>query len=234
VWAYWSILSVGSRACRGVLYHSIASMTADHRIRILTIDDHPLLREGIGAIIGAQSDMHLVGEAASGQDGIRMYRQVKPDITLMDVRLPDMNGIDALIAIRSEYKNARIIILSTSQGDVEIHRAIHAGAGGFLLKSMPPDELVAAIRHVHAGKKVVPPTVATHLAEHLADNALTPRETEILRLIAAGNSNRDVANAVSITEETVKAHVKHILEKLDAKDRTDAVVIALQRGIIYL
>ena len=178
--------------------------------------------------------MSLAGQAANANDGIRQYRQLKPDITLMDVRLPDMNGIDALIAIRSEFINARVIILSTSQGDVEIQRAMQAGARGFLFKSMPPDDMVTSIRQVHAGRKCVPAEVATHLAEHLTDDTLTAREIEILRLIASGNSNRDVGNALSITEVTVKVHVKHIMAKLEANDRTEAVVIALQRGIIYL
>src|SRR5436305_1423103 len=155
-------------------------MSDDTRIRIFSVDDHPLLREGIAAIIKAQSDMNLVGQAADAHDGIRQYRQHKPDITLMDVRLPDMNGIDALIAIRSEFVNARVIMLSTSQGDVEIQRAIEAGARGFLLKSMPPNEIVGAIRLVHAGRKCVPPEVAVRLAEYLADDMLTAREVEIL------------------------------------------------------
>ncbi len=206
-------------------------MSEAHRIRILSIDDHPLLREGIGAIIGAQPDMELVGQAADAHDGIRQYRQRKPDITLMDVRLPDMSGIDALIALRAEFINARIIMLSTVHGDVEIQRAIEAGARGFLLKSMPPKEMVAAIRLVHAGKKCVPPEVAAHLAEYLAEDSLTAREIQILQLVAAGNRNRDVADALSISEDTVKVHVKHIMEKLGANDRTEAVVIAVRRGI---
>jgi DNA-binding NarL/FixJ family response regulator len=209
-------------------------MSDDNRIRVLSVDDHPLLREGIAAIVTAQPDMDLVGQASTAHDGITQYKQFKPDITIMDVRLPDMNGIDALIAIRSEFMNARVIMLSTVQGDVEIQRAIEAGARGFLLKTMPPKEIVAAIRQVHAGKRCVPPEVAVHLAEFLADDALTAREVEILRLIAAGNRNRDVADTLSISEDTVKVHVKHAMEKLGANDRTEAVVIAVRRGIIYL
>lgn len=178
--------------------------------------------------------MYLVGQAANAHDGLRLFGQLKPDITLMDLRLPDMNGIEALMAIRSEFINARVIMLSTSQGDVEVQRAIEAGARGFLLKSMPPDEIVASIRQVHAGRKVVAPEVAARIAEHFTDDTLTSREIEILRLIAAGNRNRDVADALSITEDTVKVHVRHIMEKLEANDRTEAVVIALKRGIIYL
>ena len=209
-------------------------MSADNRIRVLAIDDHPLLREGIAAICVAYADLNLVGLAASGQEGIRQYRELKPDITLMDLRLPDMSGIEALIALRADFINARVIMLSTFHGDVEVQRALEAGACGFLVKSMPPIELVAAIRQVHAGKKCVAPVVATHLAEYLAEDSLTAREVEILQLIAAGNRNRDVANALSIAEDTVKVHVKHLMAKLGANDRTDAVVIAIRRGIIQL
>ncbi len=201
---------------------------------MLSVDDHPLLREGIAAIIGAQSDMELVGQASDAREGIRQYRQHRPDITLMDLRLPDMSGIDALIAIRTEFVNARIVILSTSQGDVEIQRALEAGARGFLLKNMPSKELAAAIRQVHAGRKCVPPNVAAHLAEFLAEDALTAREIEILQLLTAGNRNRDIGTALSITEDTVKVHVKHIMDKLGANDRTEAVVIAIRRGIIQV
>jgi len=212
----------------------MTAMSADSRIRVLTIDDHPLLREGIATVIGAQPDMTLVGEAADGQSGIREYRRLTPDVTLMDVRLPDMNGIDAVIAIRAEFAHARVIMLSTFQGDVEIQRALAAGARGFLLKTLPPGELVAGIRQVHAGRKCVPVDVAVALADHLADDALTARETEVLTLVAVGNRNRDIADALAITEDTVKVHVKHVMEKLGASDRTQAVVIAVRRGIIHL
>jgi DNA-binding NarL/FixJ family response regulator len=209
-------------------------MGEDRRIRILSVDDHPLLREGLATIIRSQADMDLVGQACDAQDGIRQYRHTRPDITLLDVRLPDMSGIDALIAIRAEFVNARVIMLSTFQGDVEIQRALAAGARGFLLKTVPPSQLVSSIRQVHSGKKCVPPDVASHLAEYLAEDMLTSREIEILQLIARGNRNRDVAEALSISEDTVKVHVKHVMEKLGATDRTDAVVIGLKRGIIQL
>jgi DNA-binding NarL/FixJ family response regulator len=201
---------------------------------MLCIDDHPLLREGLAAVIRSQPDMDLVAQACDGTEGIRQYRQLQPDVTLLDVRLPDISGIDVLITIRAEFPKARIIMLTTVEGDVEIQRSLAAGARGFLLKSIPPSQLVGAIRDVHAGKKCVPPEVASRLAEFLSEDMLTARELEILRLIAAGNRNRDVAGALSISEDTVKVHVKHIMEKLAANDRTDAVVIALKRGIIQL
>lgn len=178
--------------------------------------------------------MTLVGQAADARDGIRQYRQYEPDVTLMDLRLPDMSGIDALIAIRAEFPRARVLILSTFQGDVEIQRSLKAGARGFLVKSMRPADLVTAIRDVHLGKTSLPPEVATTLASHVADDTLTAREIEILQLVAAGHRNKDVAHVLSIQEDTVKFHVRNVMDKLGARDRTEAVVIGVQRGIIQV
>ena len=212
----------------------MAAVSVTHAIRVLSIDDHPLLREGIATIVGAQEDMRLVGQAATARDGIREYQEKKPDITLMDVRLPDMNGIDALMAIRSDAPNARIIMLSMFRGDVEIRRALTAGARGFLLKTVPPAQIIDSIRRVHAGKKCIPPEVASELADYFTDDLLTAREVETLGLVAAGNRNREIGEILSISEDTVKVHVKHIMEKLGAADRTEAVVIGVRRGIIEL
>lgn len=209
-------------------------MNDQPKIRILCVDDHPLLRQGIAAIIDNQPDMELVAEAASGGEAIQKFREHLPDVTLMDLRLPDISGIDSLIAIRTEFPEARIIMLTTFEGDVEIQRSLEAGARGYLLKSMPPSELVDVIRQVKAGKKRIPAELAAQLAEHLGDEALTEREVEVLQQIARGNRNRDIANLLFISEETVKVHIKHIMEKLRANDRTQAVAIAIRRGIIHL
>lgn len=201
-------------------------------IRVLCVDDHPLLRQGIAALVGAQPDMELVAQAASGREGLEQVRTHRPDVTLLDLRLPDMNGVEALQRIRAEFPDARVVMLTTFEGDVEIRRALEAGARGYLLKTMPPGEVIDAIRQVHAGKKRIPPAVAARLAEHLADEALTVREIEVLRHVAAGGRNKEIADRLSISEETVKVHVKHIMEKLGASDRTEAVAVATRRGII--
>jgi DNA-binding NarL/FixJ family response regulator len=204
------------------------------KIRVLSIDDHPLLHEGISTVIRNQPDMALVGEAFNARDGIQRFRDHAPDVTLMDLRLPDMSGIDAMMAILSEFPEARVIMLTTFAGDVEIQRALAAGARAYILKSMPPKELVDVIRQVHAGKKRIPAEIAAHLAEHYSDEALTVREVEVLKEIAGGNRNRDIADKLFITEETVKVHIKHLMEKLGASDRTQAVAIGVRRGIIQL
>jgi DNA-binding NarL/FixJ family response regulator len=204
------------------------------RIRVLTVDDHPLLREGICTLINNQLDMCIVGEASNGTEALERFREVHPDVTLMDVRLPDKSGIDAMVAIRAEFPDARVIMLTTSEGDVEIQRALGTGARGYILKSMPPKDVIEAIRVVHSGKKRIPPAIAAHLAEHYADEDLTAREVEVLQQISGGNRNRDIADRLFISEETVKVHIKHIMEKLGASDRTQAVAIALKRGIIHL
>ena len=209
-------------------------MNEQPRIRVFSVDDHPLLREGIAAVINNERDMQVIGQAANGKDAVQEFKKHQPDVTLMDLRLPDMSGIDAMIAIRAEFPDARIILLTTFEGDVEIKRALEAGARGYLLKSMPPKELIEVIRQVHAGKKRIPPQLAAQLAEHMSDEALTTREIEVLGQIAGGNRNRDIAEQLFISEETVKVHIKHIMEKLGASDRTEAVAIGIRRGIIQL
>lgn len=201
-------------------------------IRILIVDDHPLLRDGIAALIDGQPDMELVAQASNGREGIDQFRAHAPDITLMDLQMPEISGIDALIAIREEAPNARVIVLTTYSGDVQALRALKAGARAYLLKNLLHKELLATIRTVHAGHKTMSPSVAAQLAEHSAEDALSPREIDVLRLIADGNANKEIAAQLSITEETVKSRVKNILMKLHANDRTHAAMIGLKRGII--
>jgi len=209
-------------------------MSSLSTIRVFSVDDHPLLHEGVATVIQNQPDMVLAAEASNGRQALQRFREHTPDVTLMDLRLPDMSGIDAMMAIRSEFPEARVIILTTFAGDAEIQRALEAGARAYVLKSMPPKELVEVIRQVHAGKKRIPAEIAAHLAEHYSDEALTSREVEVLRQVAGGNRNRDIADKLFITEETVKVHIKHIMEKLGANDRTQAVAIGVRRGIIQL
>jgi DNA-binding NarL/FixJ family response regulator len=208
--------------------------SAPKTIRIALVDDHPILRQGIAALISDQPDLLLVGQASNGLEAIEQFRLHRPDVMLMDLQMPGMNGIDAMSAIRGEFPDARFVVLTTYTGDVQIVRALKAGARAYLLKSLLHRELLETIRSVHAGNKRIPPEIAAELADHAADDQLTAREIEVLRLIASGNANKIVADHLSITEETVKAHVKSILSKLDANDRTHAVTIALKRGIIEL
>ena len=207
-------------------------MSDTRMIRILSVDDHQLLREGIAAVLEGQSDMTLVGQASNGREAIESFRQHRPDVTLMDLRMPDMSGIEAITAIRSDFPTARIIVLTTYAGDVQAAGALRAGASGYLLKNLVRKELLETIRAVHAGKRRVPPEIATDIAEHVADDALTEREVEVLRRVAAGKSNKMIAAELDISEGTVKTHMKSILPKLDASDRTHAVMIALKRGIL--
>ncbi|MBB5062645.1 DNA-binding NarL/FixJ family response regulator [Granulicella mallensis] len=192
------------------------------------------MREGIAAVIRNEPDMQLVAEASTGHEAIQGFREHQPDVTLMDVRMPDMGGIDALLAIRTEFADARVIMLTTFEGDAEIQRALEAGAQGYMLKSMPRKQLVEMIRKVHAGKKQIPPEVAARLIEHIGDETLSKREVEVLQNVAGGNRNSDIAALLFISEETVKGHIKHIMEKLGASDRTEAVAVGIRRGIIHL
>jgi DNA-binding NarL/FixJ family response regulator len=207
---------------------------SEKQIRILTADDHALLRRGIASLVNAEPDMELVGQASTGREAIDQFRLHLPDVTLMDLQMPDMGGIEAMIAIRSEFPDARIIVLTTYTGDVQVLRAFRAGARGYLLKANVHTDLLNAIRTVHAGQKHVPPEVAAALAGHTGEEELTGREIDVLRLIAKGNANKEIAARLFVTEETVKSHITHILGKLGANDRTHAVTIGLQRGIIEL
>ncbi len=209
-------------------------MSANSPIRILTVDDHPMLREGIAAAIRRQVDMLLIAEAQDGKEAVELFRAHRPDITLMDLQMPAMNGIEAITAICKEFPDARIIVLTTYSGDAQASRAFKAGASGYLLKNMLRKELIETIRSVHGGKKRIPPEIAREMAEHHIDDALTGREMEVLREVAAGNSNKIIADHLKISEQTVKTHMKIILAKLAANDRTHAVTIALKRGIIEI
>ena len=203
-------------------------------IRVLTVDDHALLREGIAALVNAESDMELVAEASNGQEAIDQFRLHRPDVTLMDLQMPSLNGIEAITRIRTEFPTARIIILTTYTGDIQVLRALKAGARGYILKGRVHRDLPEAIRAVHAGQKRIPPEVAAELADHAVEDDLTAREIEVLRLIASGNANKEIAGQLSIGEDTVKSHVTNILAKLGANDRTHAVTIGIKRGIIDL
>jgi RNA polymerase sigma factor (sigma-70 family) len=203
-------------------------------IRILSVDDHAVIREGIAALLGRQSDMELIAEASNGREAVELFRKHHPDVTLMDLQMPEMNGIDALSAIRGEFPDARVIVLTSYAGDVQISRALRAGARAYLLKDMLRKELLETIRAVHAGQKRLSAEIAAEIAEHALEDTLTPREMDVLRLIAVGNANREIAAQFGLSEETVKSHVKNILAKLGANDRTHAVTIGLKRGIIDL
>jgi len=207
-------------------------MTDASAIRILIADDHPVVREGVAALVGGQADMSVVGQASNGREAIQQFRAHHPDVVLMDLQMPEMNGLDALIAIRDEAPEARIIVLTTYTGDAQVLRAIKAGARGYLLKSALHKELLETIRAVHAGRKTISAEASFELAKHTSDDVLTPAEVRVLRLIAAGNANKEIAEQLSVSEETVKGQVRNILSKLDAKDRTHAAMIGLKRGII--
>ena len=209
-------------------------MSDRETIRILAVDDHSVFRQGIAGLIEGQADMTLVGEASNGREAIQQFRAQRPDVTLMDLQMPEMSGLDAIIAIRSEFPQARIIVLTTYTGDVQVLRALKAGAQGYLLKNLLHKELLETVRAVHAGKKTLSPEASHEIASHATDDALTPAEVVVLRLIAAGNANKQIADQLSITEDTVKGRVKNILSKLGANDRTHAAMIGLKRGIIEL
>ena len=207
-------------------------MSDSPTIRVLTVDDHPLFRSGVAALLASQPDMQLVAEGGNGRDAIRLFRTHRPDVTLMDMQMPEMSGLEATIAIRAEFPDARIIVLTTYVGDVQVLRALRAGARAYLLKTLADQELLATIRSVHSGRKALSAEASFQLAEHATDEALTPAEIEVLRLIAAGNANKQIADRLGVTEDTIKGRVKNILSKLGANDRTHAAIIGVKRGII--
>jgi DNA-binding NarL/FixJ family response regulator len=207
-------------------------MSDSRGIRILTVDDHPLFRNGVAALLASQPDMQLVAEGANGREAIRQFRAHRPDVTLMDLQMPEMSGLEATMAIRAEFPDARIIVLTTYAGDVQVLRALQAGARGYLLKTSVDTDLLATIRSVHDGRKTLSPEASYQLAEHATDEALTPAEVEVLRLIAGGNANKQIADRLAVTEDTIKGRVKNILSKLGANDRTHAAIIGVKRGII--
>lgn len=209
-------------------------MVSSSQIRILSVEDHPVFREGLSAIIGSQPDMLLVAQAANAVEALKEFRHHRPDITLMDLRLPGTNGTDVLITIRGEFPQARIIMLTTSDGDGEIQRALRAGASAYILKSMPKNEMLAVMRSVHAGKRYIPPEVAARLAEHMGEDDLTSRELDVLRLIRDGYRNKQIADQLAIAETTVNFHIKNLVDKLGANDRTHAVTIAVRRGLLQI
>jgi DNA-binding NarL/FixJ family response regulator len=213
-----------ARGCKGML--------ATKKIRILTVDDHPILRSGIAAVLHAEEDMELVGEASDGKEAIASFRTLRPDVTLMDLQMPLMNGLDAIVAIRTEFPDARLVVLTTYQGDVQALRALKAGAMGYLLKNMLRAELVDTIRTVFAGNRRIPKEIAAELAEHIAEDALSEREIEVLRGVAMGGANKIIASRLGVSEATIKTHLRNILSKLGATDRTHAVTIGIKRGFI--
>jgi DNA-binding NarL/FixJ family response regulator len=204
------------------------------KIRVLCVDDHPIVRDGIAAIINLQPDMTLAGDAGTGSEALERFSELRPDVALVDLQLPDMSGFDLITKIKDKSPNARVVVLSSHEGDVDIQRALEAGAQGYVVKGLVREELLETIRSVHAGKRRLPAAVAQKLTEHMADEPISPRELEVLSLMAAGKRNKEIADELSIAEDTVKMHVRNILSKLQVNDRTEAVTIALRRGIIHL